>query len=103
MKRDKQYSENSNEENWTEEQEKEYWHKINNRYDARQALDHIHGLGSMDIVDVIATAKGYKGADIFKDCAIPALEYEIATNTFLSEVRRITDQEFQTKASVIKG
>jgi len=100
MERDKQYIENTKEENWTEEQEKEYWHKINKRYDAQYALDHIHGLSSMDIVDTIATAKGYTGTDIFKDCARPALEYEIATNTFLNEVRKITAKQLRIKTSV---
>src|SRR5438309_11229582 len=102
MERDKQYSEHSKEENWTEEQEKAYWHEVNKRYEAHHALEYIGGLSAMDIVDTIAVAKGYHGADFFKDYSIPSLVYEIATNTFLSEVRKITAPYLSTKISVGK-
>jgi len=97
MDRDKQYSEHSSEANWTEEQEKAYWHEVNKSFDARQVIAYITGLSSMDIVDTVATAKGYKGSDIFKDCTMPALEYEAATNAFLREVSKITAEKLQTK------
>jgi hypothetical protein len=89
MKREDQYTEHTKEENWTEEQEKEYWHTINKRHDAGHVLDYVRGLSTMEIVDLISSAKGYKGRDIFKDCAKPALKYEIATASFLHEINKI--------------
>ena len=100
MERDKQYIEHSNEENWTEEQEREYWHKVNKRHDAREGLEYLSGLSSMDIVEAIATAKGYAGTDIFKDCTMAALEYENATNTFLNEVTKLANRKRQKKPTV---
>jgi hypothetical protein len=99
MKREEQYTEHTKEENWTEEQEKGYWHNINKRHDAGHVLDYVRGLSTMEIVDLIASAKGYKGDDIFKDCARPALEYEIATDSFLHGINKIATADLLRKTT----
>lgn len=100
MERSEHYTGHSKEASWTEEQEKEYWHKVNKRYDARQALAYLSGLSSAEIVDTIAAAKGYGGSDIFEEGLIPALAFETAATCFLEEVQKINAARLQTKTAV---
>ena len=86
MDRDKQYSEHSSEANWTEEQEKAYWHEVNKDRDERIALIHLKGLNAKGFVDAIATSRGYDGSDIYNDLGKQALDVEGSISRFLNEV-----------------
>src|SRR5215203_4621799 len=91
MERNKQYTAQLNEENWTEQQEKEYWNELNkkriNKENEEQiAIAYLQHVSPMDLIYIIAAAKGYNGSDIYKDIEHAALDAETALNRFLKEV-----------------
>lgn len=82
----KQQGNESSGDNWEEKQEIAYWKEVNESRDERTAQIHLKGLSIIGLVNAIATAKGYKGIDIYKDMGAPALNVEVSINQFLKEV-----------------
>ena len=102
MERDKQYSEHMSEENWTEQQEKAYWKDINNKRTDKEkaeiiALTYLRNLAPIDLVYVIAGAKGYTGSDIYKDLAQLSSELESSITKFLKVVEEINASQLIDK------
>ena len=102
MERENQYTTHTSEVNWTEQQEKAYWNEINNKRTDKEkaeiiALTYLQNLAPLDLVYVIAAAKGYKGNDIYKDLEQPSLEIESAITKFLKAVEALNASQLINK------
>ena len=91
MERENQYTTHTSEVNWTEQQENEYWNDVNNKQTEKEkaeiiALTYLRNLAPLDLVYVIAGAKGYIGSDIYKDLEQPSSELESTITKFSKAV-----------------